>query len=77
VSVPAEDLHELVRRLATEHRSYWRKDAQSPGAETGLLAGALERLEALRLIAREPGGVRALPALARYAIAEPTLIGGL
>jgi hypothetical protein len=41
------------------------------------LAGALERLEALRLIAREPGGVRALPALARYAIAEPTLIGGL
>jgi uncharacterized protein (TIGR02678 family) len=73
--VPIDDLHALVRRLARQHRSYWRKDAGAPGAEVALVASALERLEALQLLARERGVVRALPALARYAVAEPTLIG--
>jgi len=73
--VPVDDLQALVRRLARQHRSYWRKDAGAPGAEVALVASALERLEALQLVAREPGTVRALPALARYAVAEPTLIG--
>jgi uncharacterized protein (TIGR02678 family) len=73
--VPVDDLQALMRRLARQHRSYWRKDAGAPGAEVALVASALERLEALQLVAREPGAVRALPALARYAVAEPTLIG--
>lgn len=73
--VSIDDLHRLVRRLAHEHRVYWRKDTRAPGAEIGLVAAALERLEALRLVAREPGVVRPLPALARYAVAEPTLLG--
>lgn len=73
--VPIDDLHALVRRLARQHRSYWRKDAGAPGAEVTLVASALDRLEALQLVAREPGVVRARPALARYAVTEPTLIG--
>jgi hypothetical protein len=34
---------------------------------------ALERLAALRLIRRGADGVRPLPALARYALAAPTI----
>ncbi|MDX6721058.1 MAG: hypothetical protein QOJ63_3312 [Solirubrobacteraceae bacterium] len=74
-AIAVEELHRLVRGLAHQHRAYWRKDAGAPGAEVALVAAALERLEALRLVVREPGVVRPLPALARYAVAEPTLLG--
>jgi uncharacterized protein (TIGR02678 family) len=67
------ELHRLVRRLAAEHRAYWRRSAREPGAEVALVEHALERLAALRLVRREPGLVRALPALARYGLAAPTL----
>lgn len=73
--VAEEELRRLLHRLAREHRAYWRRDATQPGAEDGLLAGALERLEALRLVRREAGGVRPLPALGRYVLAEPTITG--
>lgn len=67
------DLHRLVRRLAGEHRAYWRRSAREPGAEVALVDAALERLAALRLVRRAPGIVRPLPALARYGLAAPTL----
>lgn len=67
------ELHVQVRRFGTEHRTYWRRAAAEPGAEVGLTAQALDRLEALRLIRREPDAVRARPALSRYALAEPTV----
>jgi uncharacterized protein (TIGR02678 family) len=73
--VPEDELRRLLHRLAREHRAFWRRDAIQPGAEDGLLAGAIERLEALRLVLREAGGVRPLPALGRYALAEPTIAG--
>jgi uncharacterized protein (TIGR02678 family) len=66
------DLHRLVRRLAGEHRGYWRRSAQEPGSEVALVEHALERLAALRLVRREPGLVHPLPALARYGLAAPT-----
>ncbi len=71
------DLHRLVKRLAQEHRAYWRRSSREPGAEVALVEKALERLVALRLIHRGPDGVRALPALARYALAAPTIAGEL
>jgi uncharacterized protein (TIGR02678 family) len=74
-AVPEARLHELVRELAQRHRAYWRRDAQEPGAEVALTDRALERLQALRLVRREHGAVRPLPALARYAMAAPTLAG--
>jgi uncharacterized protein (TIGR02678 family) len=73
--VAEEELRRLLHRLAREHRAYWRRDATQPGAEDGLLAGAIERLEALRLVRREADGVRPLPALGRYALAAPTITG--
>ncbi|QGK70720.1 TIGR02678 family protein [Allosaccharopolyspora coralli] len=71
--VPLERLHRHVREQADAHRSYWRRDAAEPGAEVGLTTAALDRLEALRLISRDAETVTALPALARYALAEPTV----
>jgi uncharacterized protein (TIGR02678 family) len=72
-SVPEADLHLLVRRLAEEHSAYWRRSAREPGAEVLLVDMALERLAALRLIRRGADGVKPLPALARYALAAPTI----
>ena len=71
--VPLDELQARVRQLATEHRSYWRKHATDPGAEVELTAQALHRLEALRLPHRRPAGFTARPALARYALADPTI----
>ena len=70
---PMGELHALVRRLASEHRAYWRRSTRDPGAEVGLVGHALERLEALRLIRRTGDAVHPLPALARFGLAAPTL----
>ena len=67
------DLHAFVRQAAREHKAYWRKGVTEPGAETELLATALEKLSALRLVAVEPPIVRSRPAIARFALAEPTI----
>ena len=67
------ELHALVRRLANEHQAYWRRSTRDPGAEVGLVEHALERLVALRLIRRTGDAIHALAALARYALATPTL----
>ena len=67
------ELYDRVRHLAIEHRTYWRRSAGEAGAELELVAQALDRLEALRLIRRTPDGVTARPALSRYALAAPTI----
>ena len=64
-------LHELagfVRQAADRYGRYWRKEARGAGAETELAERAIEALEALRLLVRIEGGVRARPALLRFAI---------
>jgi uncharacterized protein (TIGR02678 family) len=70
---PVGELHALVRRLASEHRAYWRRSTRDPGAEVGLVEHALERLAALRLIRRSGDVLHPLPALARFGLAAPTL----
>ncbi|MFG3702624.1 TIGR02678 family protein [Micromonospora sp. NPDC047620] len=74
--VRVSELHRRTRELAVEHRSYWRKHATDPGAEVELVATALEALRALKLIRVEQGGdplVLPRPAIARYALAAPTI----
>ncbi|WP_422771274.1 TIGR02678 family protein [Plantactinospora sp. WMMC1484] len=74
--VNVSELHRHTRALAREHRSYWRKHATDPGAEVDLVTTALEALRALKLVTVEPGAdplVHARPAIARYALAEPTI----
>ena len=66
------DLQALVRRLASEHRAYWRRSTRDPGAEVGLVEHALERLTALGLVHRAGPTVHPLPALARFGLAAPT-----
>ncbi|WP_329092295.1 MULTISPECIES: TIGR02678 family protein [unclassified Streptosporangium] len=68
-----DELHAFVRQAAAAHSAFWRKGVTEPGAEEELLADALDRLAALRLIEIRPGHVRGLPAIARYALDEPTI----
>ena len=68
-----EELHAFVRQVAAEHASYWRKGVTEPGAETELAGTALEKLSALRLVEVDGSVVRGRPAIARFALDEPTI----
>ncbi len=70
---PTSELHALVRRLASQHQTYWRRSTRDPGAEVGLVDHALDRLAALRLIRRAGDVIHPLPALARFGLAAPIL----
>jgi len=68
-----------VRKLASEHAGYWRKGVTEDGADAELLAVALDKLRALRLVVDVPGdppSVLARPAIARYAVTAPTVHTG-
>ncbi len=75
--LPLDALHRHVRRLAAEHRTFWRRSAQDAGAEVELTATALHRLHRLGLISRPPAPdapdpvALPLPALARFSYAPP------
>lgn len=71
-----DELTDLVRRLAAEHRPYWRKGAAEPAAAADLVLQALARLTALDLVEytdRERRAVAPKPAIARYAPTAPTI----
>ncbi|KAB8194286.1 TIGR02678 family protein [Nonomuraea phyllanthi] len=70
-----EELKSFVRRAAREHASFWRKGVTEPGAEDGLLSGALAKLTALRLVRVTGNATIGLPAIARYALDEPVIKG--
>ena len=67
------ELLRFVRRAAEAHAGYWRKGVTDPGAEAELLEVALEKLTALRLVEVDGTVVRGRPAIARFALAEPTI----
>lgn len=64
--VPRADLERQVRAWAGRYGRYWKKSAREPGAEAGLVAQALERLAALRLVRLEADTVAPLPAIGRF-----------
>lgn len=72
-------LHELaafVRTAIDRYGRYWRKDAREPGAEDELAELAVARMQALKLVKRVHGdGVQVLPALLRFAIELPLVVG--
>ncbi|MBK5249514.1 MAG: TIGR02678 family protein [Actinomycetales bacterium] len=71
-----DELRRLVRKMATEHASYWRRTAQQPGAENSIVDDAVGRLEGLGLVRRHGSTVTPLPALRRFAVAAPTIRTG-
>ncbi|HVK22311.1 MAG TPA: TIGR02678 family protein [Actinokineospora sp.] len=76
VPVSLDDLRAHVRKLAVKHASFWRKGVTEPGAEDELLAIALGKLRALRLVsdlAGEPEMIIPRAAITRYAIDAPTI----
>jgi uncharacterized protein (TIGR02678 family) len=68
-----DELRKFVRQSAVQHAAYWRKGVTDPGAESELLAIALEKLEALRLIELDGSLVRSRPAIARFALDAPVI----
>lgn len=64
-------LQRHLLELMNEHRGHWRKPATEPGAEVGLVEQTVVLFEALRLVRRTEDGVQSLPAIARYASADP------
>ena len=78
---PRAELLAFVRQAAQAHASYWRKGVTDPGAEIELLGVALDKLTALRLIEADievtrdgtRTVIRSRPAIARFALAEPTI----
>lgn len=71
-AVPVDALRQEIHRLAGRHRADWRKGSDEPGQEITLVATALDRLAALRLIRIDHGRVTALPPLHRYALRART-----
>jgi uncharacterized protein (TIGR02678 family) len=74
--VPWAEIEAFVAGSAAEHARYWRASAREPGAEVELATAAIGRLEALGLARRTDAGVVPRPALARFAVDAPTLLGG-
>jgi uncharacterized protein (TIGR02678 family) len=68
------DVAAFIREAAPVYGRYWRKAAREAGAELELARAALARLAMLRLVRCGTGGVRALPALARFALGDTELI---
>lgn len=77
-AVPVFQLTAHVRRIAGEYAGFWRRAAQEPGAESAMVAMALDRLSALGLVTLVDvdghAAVLAKPALARYAVGDATLL---
>jgi uncharacterized protein (TIGR02678 family) len=60
----------FVRGATERYGRFWRKSAREPGAERELAQTALERLQKLELILRDADRLRALPAIARFALGD-------
>ena len=58
----------FIRGATERYGRFWRKSAREPGAERELAQTALERLQKLQLIVREPDRIHPLPAIARFAL---------
>ena len=72
-AVREQDIVALLRKAKESHGQFWRKSAREAGAERELAQIALDRLERLQLVLRHEGSVRALPALARFALGPAQL----
>lgn len=74
VTVSLVELEEAVAGLLARYGHLWSKRyREDPAGADRLLADALERLEAMGLAVRRPGGIEPRPALARYQpLAPPT-----
>jgi uncharacterized protein (TIGR02678 family) len=60
----------FVRGATERFGRFWRKSAREPGAERELAQTALDRLKKLQLIVRDADRIRALPAIARFALGD-------
>jgi hypothetical protein len=70
-AIPGTAIEAFLEDLADGYGGLWSKRfTEEPGGIARLAEEALERLEAMGLVARRPEGVIPLPALARYEARE-------
>lgn len=69
-SVSEADVAAFITVARQRFGSFWRKSARETGSEHELAAAALDRLQCLQLVTRDGSRVRALPALARFAVGD-------
>ncbi|MFY1829488.1 TIGR02678 family protein [Myxococcus fulvus] len=74
--VPWSELRTHVAALIEEHGAGWRKDAREPGADAHLTKQTVGRLCALALLRETDEGVVPMPAIGRFALAEPRAMAG-
>jgi uncharacterized protein (TIGR02678 family) len=70
-AVSLETFRQQTARLVRQHRHHWRREVQERGAEIWLADLVLKRLAGLALVELTPDGLRARPALGRFAL-RPT-----
>jgi len=73
--VTIAELERHAAGLAQRFATYWRADTRQPGGEVALVAQAVDRLAALRLVRRGTDGITPLPAIARFALAPSAVEG--
>ncbi len=71
--VPIERVLAYVRKIARDHASYWRRGVTEEGADDELLAIALHKLRALRLVEDSAGDPPMVRAIGRYRLDAPTI----
>lgn len=71
--VTRAELEVVVAACIAEHAPHWRRDVRDAGAEVRLAAEVVDRLAAIRLVRVDGDGIVPRPAIARYAVAAPTL----
>lgn len=75
-TVESRAVREHLVTMRAVHGRYWRKAAREPGSEESLAEAALRRLAELCLIrVDDEGAIRPLPAVARYALMAPQIMG--
>lgn len=72
-TVTTAELQGFVADCIAKHASHWRRDVCEPGAEVHLAGEVAQRLAAIGLVRVVDDGVVPRPAIARYAVAEPSL----
>ncbi|MEX2503917.1 MAG: TIGR02678 family protein [Egicoccus sp.] len=71
--VTTAEVEACVADRIAEHAAHWRRDVRDPGAEVRLAAEVLDRLAAVGLVHPVAGGIMPRAAIARYAVAAPSV----
>ncbi len=74
--ISLETLRQQTARLIRRHHHHWRKEVRERGADVWLTEMVLDRLAGLGLVVHAEDGIRARPALGRFALRATAELAG-